>query len=780
MDFLNLTLTLVLVAAAALLGVWALLAYGRARRRRLTERLLGPVMAAQAVHSVHLGRRRLRAMLLVCGLVFVLVAAARPWWGQRLVPAPQRSRDLLVALDCSRSMLAKDVTPSRFEHAKWLVRELFRRFPGDRFGLIAFAGDAFLECPLTLDRSTLLTFLDDMDTATIPVGGTNIGQALDAAQKAFKGAEGGDRAVILISDGDELQGDSLARVGPLKEEGVPLLIVGLGSPDQGTPIQLPDNTFLRDSEGRMIATRLDEARLKRLAQESGGVYVRTTTVDPNLNPILARIKAMVPEEDEQTVTLRPIDRFQIPLVLGVLCLLARLFIGERRALAPAGAAAAGLRMLAMASSAHAQQLPPPAQPGLSSAPTAPGGPILAPPLQPASPAAGGTAAAPPPDAEIEALRAALEKAPAEDRPRLHFNLGVRLHEKGDLAGAASEYQATLGADKLDPQIEGRARWNLGALQHQQARQALATDPAKTLGGLGQAQAFYRDAMRILPGQPELAGNQEQLLGDRQVATEAKKLQDAFNEKRAKALKETAQALQKQQQTGKPGEGASQRADDLSAANQQSATARDAAADLESFLDQFPPAKPQPQTQATPPAQAQPPPEPPANMGRQARESIEQAMQAQNRAAQPMRTEEGIQQEIATAEKHLENAVRALGGQPPGQDGQKQDKSEKNDQKQGEPQQGDPQQAQQDQGKPQQQPGDQQKQNLMQQLAQQQAEQQQKQGDENAAAQENGQAFDKEQARGILSQMQDQERELRQELKMKRMQDSRVAPVEKDW
>jgi len=118
MSFLNLTVGFVFLAAGALLLLAAALAYGRHRRRRVIGRFVGPVMARQVVNTVHPGRRRLRAGLLVAGVVLALLAAARPWWGQRLVPAPQRSRDLLVALDCSRSMLAKDVTPSRLEHAK--------------------------------------------------------------------------------------------------------------------------------------------------------------------------------------------------------------------------------------------------------------------------------------------------------------------------------------------------------------------------------------------------------------------------------------------------------------------------------------------------------------------------------------------------------------------------------------------------------------------------------------------------------------------------------------
>ena len=149
--------------------------------------------------------------------MFITIATARPYWGFKLLPFSGSGRDILAVIDTSKSMLSKDIRPSRLAHAKLLLKNLIKGTQGDRYGIIAFAGSAFLECPLTMDRTSLYTVLDDINVDSIPVGGTNIEKALDVAIKAFKAAAGGYKAIILITDGDELQGNSPNAINALKK-----------------------------------------------------------------------------------------------------------------------------------------------------------------------------------------------------------------------------------------------------------------------------------------------------------------------------------------------------------------------------------------------------------------------------------------------------------------------------------------------------------------------------------------------------------------------------------
>ena len=162
---------------------------GWQRRNGLLKRFLGKRADDPSYTSASKTRRFWRAVLLAGALILLFAAAARPSWGVSIQPYAGQGRDIMVVFDTSRSMLAQDVRPSRLEHAKWLVRELVKMNPGDRFGLIAFAGQAFLECPLTIDKTSFLASLDDLNTDTIPVGGTNIEQALSTAIHGFRAAE---------------------------------------------------------------------------------------------------------------------------------------------------------------------------------------------------------------------------------------------------------------------------------------------------------------------------------------------------------------------------------------------------------------------------------------------------------------------------------------------------------------------------------------------------------------------------------------------------------------
>ena len=244
-----------------ILPLIALIFYWGSRKRKvLLKKFLGEQADDPARVNASPVLRFWRAVLFAGTVILLLAAAARPSWGTRILPYSGQGRDLMVVFDVSKSMLSQDVRPSRLDHAKWLVRQLCTRNPGDRFGLIAFAGNAFLECPLTIDQTSFLQSVDELSVDTIPVGGTNIQQALTEAIRGFRAAETTHRAVILITDGDELTGKSTEALDRIIQLKIPLFILGIGDPSQPAIVQLRDEKgnvqTLKDAGGNVVSEKI--------------------------------------------------------------------------------------------------------------------------------------------------------------------------------------------------------------------------------------------------------------------------------------------------------------------------------------------------------------------------------------------------------------------------------------------------------------------------------------------------------------------------------------------
>jgi Ca-activated chloride channel family protein len=302
---------------------------GWQRRRRLLRGFVSdPELSGALTNNVSVPKRRWRELMLLSALLFWLLAYAGPHWGTHLVQRPMKSRDIMVVLDTSRSMLATDVTPYRLRHAKWFLRQLVSRTPGDRYGLIAFAGDAFLECPLTQDRNGFMLFLDDIDTDTIPIGGTNLELALKEALDAFEAAESSHRAVLLITDGDELDGSFENVLEEFRVQKTPVFVLGIGNPE-GEYIRLPSGDFI-EHEGEKVKSRLNEDGLRKIAEATEGIYLRSTVQQDGLDHMVQRVRRLVPSSEGEDTVSRPIERYQIPLFIALFCMLLRLGVGERR------------------------------------------------------------------------------------------------------------------------------------------------------------------------------------------------------------------------------------------------------------------------------------------------------------------------------------------------------------------------------------------------------------------------------------------------------------------
>jgi Ca-activated chloride channel family protein len=279
-------------AKLILLGLVPLLAgalmWAQQRRRAALDALISPDLQATLCDPVHPGRHRLRLALLCTAVACMLVALARPQWGESWESVQGEGVDLVIAIDVSDSMLVQDVQQGgqlpRLEQAKRNIVDLLRIMQGDRVGLVAFAGTAYVECPLTLDYHAAAIFLDDIDTNLISTKGTALGDGIRTALAATEGAEHSSSAIVLITDGEDQGTDALAAAEEAHERGVPIYPIGIGRPE-GAPIPLPNGGFHRDSAGNVILSKLDEATLQQIARITGGLYTHSMAGEVDLERI---------------------------------------------------------------------------------------------------------------------------------------------------------------------------------------------------------------------------------------------------------------------------------------------------------------------------------------------------------------------------------------------------------------------------------------------------------------------------------------------------------------
>lgn len=334
-----------LILALPLLVLATLWSLGR--RRRALQRFAGSAEFADrfdAQVNVHL--RAAKLMLLYFALLASIVAAARPQWGTRLEPVTRRGVDVVIVLDHSLSMAAQDLAPDRLTHAKHAIDSLLQQMAGDRAALVTFAGQASLMCPLTLDHAAVRLFLDTVDVESVQVPGTALAEALKLAVDTF-GADrpdGGERsrALVVFTDGEDHEGGVDEVVRDLEEAGVSVYAVGCGT-TRGAPIPMVNDAgmqigYKKDGEDRVVTTRLDEGILELLALDSGGRYYRATASEAELEEIARGLMGMDTQELGAVLRARYEERFQVPLILAILALLAETLIGDskRRRPLPAG------------------------------------------------------------------------------------------------------------------------------------------------------------------------------------------------------------------------------------------------------------------------------------------------------------------------------------------------------------------------------------------------------------------------------------------------------------
>ncbi len=264
------------------LVVFALVVIHR-RRSRLLSALADPGLLPALARMETRPRAVLRSVLFTLAAALAILAATGPRWGERYQEVSQKGVDVVLCVDVSRSMLVTDVKPSRLERAKREVADLVNVATGDRLGLVAFAGAAFLQCPLTLDYSALEMFVGQLSSDLIPVPGTDLGAAITTATAAFDPNSATDRVIILLTDGEDNEGLGLDAAQKAAEKGIKIFVFGIGDPGGGPVPSTRGGGFEKDAGGRMVLSKLDEGGLSAMARATDGEYVRSVDGDLDLD-----------------------------------------------------------------------------------------------------------------------------------------------------------------------------------------------------------------------------------------------------------------------------------------------------------------------------------------------------------------------------------------------------------------------------------------------------------------------------------------------------------------
>ena len=304
------------------------------RRNRVSRRIADLKLFSRLAPEASLEREILRLVLLVLALVALVIALARPQFGTHSKLVKRRGVDIVVALDVSKSMLARDVSQNRsgnrLKRAKMEISGLTDRLMGDRLGLVAFSGAAFIQCPLTSDYAATKLFLRAMKAGSVPVGGTNFGEALRVTREMFENSKGGSRSkvMVIISDGEDHEGGYEEEVEKLRDMGVIIHCVGIGT-QIGELIPDQDGRYMR-SEGKTIMTQLHENTLRAIAEATGGIYLHSAAGDLGFEAIYDMLSRMHKSDYESRIESVYEEKFQLFVFVCFILLVAATIIPVRR------------------------------------------------------------------------------------------------------------------------------------------------------------------------------------------------------------------------------------------------------------------------------------------------------------------------------------------------------------------------------------------------------------------------------------------------------------------
>ena len=310
---------------------WLLFALLRRRRGALSQ-IVDPAMVSALAPHWNPARAKSRLVLRLLALALLVLALARPQWGFHWEEVRRKGLDLMVVLDTSRSMMASDIKPTRLQQAKWGVRDLLRNLHGDRVGLVPFAGASILQCPLTIDYAAFTMTLDDVYSGIIPRGGTALAQALRTAIAAFPADGAADRVVLLVTDGEDHEGDPLALLPELKEKNIRVYTIGIGTLEgEMVPGADGQGAYFKDRQGQIVKTALKEDVLQKLALGTGGTYVRSAPGDTGLERVFNESINSLKRSEQETRTAKIYEeRFLWPIAAALLLLAWEALLSDRK------------------------------------------------------------------------------------------------------------------------------------------------------------------------------------------------------------------------------------------------------------------------------------------------------------------------------------------------------------------------------------------------------------------------------------------------------------------
>ncbi|MCX6122853.1 MAG: VWA domain-containing protein [Ignavibacteriales bacterium] len=303
-------------------------------QRKQLRRFVGAVLIPQLAPEASLAMRIIKQTLVSLALACLILAVANPQVGTRLEEVKREGIDLFVALDVSLSMKSEDIRPNRLEKAKRDVSELLRKLSGDRVGMVVFAGDAFVQFPLTADYTAADLFLSAIDVDAVPVPGTMIGSAIEVALKSFSKDVPTQKAIVVVSDGENTEGDVMGAVEDAKKAGVRVYSIGMGTPEGGPIPVLNQNgvrvDYKRDQSGSIVLSKLDETMLQQIAAATGGSYHRATSGGNEIEDIFKELASLEKVEFGTKQITGYETRYQYPLAFAILLLIFEIMLSERR------------------------------------------------------------------------------------------------------------------------------------------------------------------------------------------------------------------------------------------------------------------------------------------------------------------------------------------------------------------------------------------------------------------------------------------------------------------
>jgi len=325
--FENIEFLFLLLIIPALIGIFV---YARVRRKQNLKQFGNPALLAGLMPNVSNIRPQIKFYLQIAVIALIIIVLARPQFGARTEKEKRKGIEVMIALDVSNSMLAQDVAPNRLEKAKQVLSKLIDDMNNDRIGLVVFAGDAYVQLPITVDYVSAKMFLSSISPKLVPRQGTAIGSAIDLCIRSFGEKSDKGRAIVLITDGENHEDDAIGAAKLAKDNGIIVSVIGMGKPD-GAPIPIDGTmSFLKDREGNVVVSQLNEEMCKQIANAAGGVYVRADNTNNAYRIVSKELDKLSKSEIETEIFSDFNEQYQSFAWLALIILILEFFIFDRK------------------------------------------------------------------------------------------------------------------------------------------------------------------------------------------------------------------------------------------------------------------------------------------------------------------------------------------------------------------------------------------------------------------------------------------------------------------